>query len=210
MTVGLDRRPRQHDRGGLQQRSRLDGKVGGNTYKGNVFKGAYSITGGSADAHEQRGKRLSPAGVSGPFTVTVTAANINSVGVPNADNLANQDFALVVYNAGAAPALAAGGAILTHESCTPANGVIDPEETVTVQFTIENAGPASTTNLLATLLAGNGVAFPHPGPQNYGALAAGAAGHSRLFVPRPTARAARSSPRRCNSGRRGGPGDCQL
>ncbi len=81
----------------------------------------------------------------------------------------------MVYNAGAAPALAAGSAILAAESCTPTNGVIDPGETVTVEFTVQNAGPASTTNLVATLLASNGVAFPS-GAQTYGALAPGAAG----------------------------------
>ncbi len=42
----LDRRPGQHDRRRLQQRPGLDRTVGGNTYKGNVFSGAYSITGG--------------------------------------------------------------------------------------------------------------------------------------------------------------------
>ena len=149
--------------------------VGGKTYKGNVFRGAYSITGGTADTHDNVESVFLPAGASGPFTVTITAANINSVGVPNAGNLINQDFALVVYNAGAAPALAAGSAILAAESCTPTNGVIDPEETVTVEFTVENAGPASTTNLVATLLASNGVAFPSSA-QTYGALAPGAAG----------------------------------
>jgi hypothetical protein len=149
--------------------------VGGKTYKGNVFSGANSTIGGTADARNNVESVFLAAGASGPFTVTITAANINSAGVPNAENLINQDFALVVYNAGAAPALAAGSAILASESCTPTNGVIDPEETVTVEFTVENAGPASTTNLVATLLASNGVAFPS-GAQTYGALAPGAAG----------------------------------
>ncbi len=149
--------------------------VGGHNYKGNVFNGAFSVTGGSADSRNNVESVFLPAGVSGPVTVTVTAASINSVGVPGGAGLVNQDFALVVYNAGAAPALAPGGAVLAQESCLPANGVIDPGETVTVNFTIQNAGSASTTNLVATLQAGNGITVPS-GPQTYGALAPGASG----------------------------------
>ena len=149
--------------------------VGGKTYKGNVFRGAFSATGGSADAANNVESVFLPAGVSGAFTVTITAASINSVGVPGAAGLVNQDFALVVDNAGPAPVPAAGGAVLTRETCTPANGAINPGETVTVDLTIQNAGSASTTNLVATLLAGNGVVFPS-GPQTYGALAPGSAG----------------------------------
>jgi hypothetical protein len=114
-----------------------------------------------------------PAGVSGAYTVTITGTSINSPALPNADNEANQDFALVIYNAGSAPTLVAGNANLIRESCAPTNGVIDPGETVTVALGIQNIGSGSTTNLVATLLAGNGIAFP-TNAQFYGALAAGA------------------------------------
>ena len=70
----LDRRAGQHDRGRLQQRLDLTVNVGGNTYKGNVFSGANSVTGGSADAMNNVESVFLPAGVSGGFTVTVTAA----------------------------------------------------------------------------------------------------------------------------------------
>ena len=73
--------------------------VSGNTYKGNVFSGANSVTGGSADAKNNVESVFIPAGVSGAFTVTVTAANINSDGVPNEAPPTDQDFALVIYNA---------------------------------------------------------------------------------------------------------------
>ena len=39
-----------------------------------------------------------PAGTSGPVTVTVTATNVNSDGVPNNGIALDQDFALVAYN----------------------------------------------------------------------------------------------------------------
>lgn len=56
---------------------------------------------------------------------------------------------------------------LVLEGC--ANGSFDPDETVTVNFSLANAGSGNTTNLVATLLPGGGVLSPS-GPQNYGAL----------------------------------------
>jgi hypothetical protein len=73
--------------------------VAGLTYKGNVFNGQYSATGGKADAKNNVESVFLPAGVTGSVTVVVTAANINSDGVPNEAPSLDQDFALVVYNA---------------------------------------------------------------------------------------------------------------
>jgi hypothetical protein len=64
-----------------------------------VFSGALSVTGGSADVADNAESVFLAAGVSGPFTVTVTATNINSNGVPNIGTATDQDFALVIYNA---------------------------------------------------------------------------------------------------------------
>ncbi len=88
--------------------------VGGNTYKGNVFTGAHSVTGGSADTQNNVESVFLPAGVTGPFTVTVTATNINSDGVPNNGVALDQDFALVVYNACSTP-----GGTLSGVTATP-------------------------------------------------------------------------------------------
>ncbi|HWH70944.1 MAG TPA: hypothetical protein VNT26_16260, partial [Candidatus Sulfotelmatobacter sp.] len=52
------------------------------------------------------------------------------------------------------------GTTLVTEECQPANHAIDPGETVTVLFGLKNIGTASTTNLVARLLAGNGVVLP--------------------------------------------------
>lgn len=73
--------------------------VGGNTYLGNVFSSANSTTGGSADTQNNVESVFLPAGVSGTLTVTVTAANINSDGVPNLGTSTDQDYALILYNA---------------------------------------------------------------------------------------------------------------
>jgi PKD repeat protein len=64
--------------------------------------------------------------------------------------------------------LVADGLALVAEGCT--NGVVDPGETVTLNLGLKNAGAVSTTNLVATLLAGSGVVNPS-GPQTYGSLA---------------------------------------
>lgn len=72
--------------------------VGGQTYKGNVFKGQYSVTGGKADKKDNVESVFLPAGLGGQFIVEITAANINSVGVPGAASPLSQDYALVVYN----------------------------------------------------------------------------------------------------------------
>ncbi|MGA2748288.1 MAG: S8 family serine peptidase [Verrucomicrobiota bacterium] len=147
--------------------------VAGKTYKGNVFSGAYSTTGGTADAVNNVESVFLPAGVSGPYTVTISATSINSMGVPNDAGEVNQDFALVIYNTGSGPSLTPAGSLLISESCLPTNGVVDPGETVKVNLALQNVGLAATTDLVATLLASNGVALPSAA-QTYGALAPGA------------------------------------
>ncbi len=72
--------------------------VGGSPYKGNVFSKSNSITGGSADARNNVESVFLPPGVSGPYTITVTATSINSDGVPNNATPLDQDFAIVIYN----------------------------------------------------------------------------------------------------------------
>ena len=73
--------------------------MGANTYKGNVFSGADSVTGGTRGQPEQRGERVPARGRRrAAYTVTVTATNINSDGVPGNASALDQDFALVAYN----------------------------------------------------------------------------------------------------------------
>jgi subtilisin-like proprotein convertase family protein len=79
-----------------------------------------------------------------------------------------------------APALALDSVALVAESCGTPNQVVDPGETVVVNFALRNVGNADTTNLTVTLLATNGVVTPS-GPQTYGAILAGGAAVSRSF-----------------------------
>jgi hypothetical protein len=154
--------------------------VGGQTYLGNVFSGAWSIPGGSADVADNVESVFLPRGVAGAFTVTVAATSINSIGVPNGSNGLTQDFGLVIDNAVGAgsPIIEAAGAVLAVENCLPGNDVIDPGETVTVNFALQNTGIVNTTNLTATLQPGGGITTPG-GPAVYGALPGGGAPVSR-------------------------------
>jgi hypothetical protein len=72
--------------------------VGANTYRGNVFTGANSATGGAADTRNNVESVFLPPGLTGAATVTVTATNINSDGLPGNASALDQDFALVAYN----------------------------------------------------------------------------------------------------------------
>jgi uncharacterized delta-60 repeat protein/uncharacterized repeat protein (TIGR01451 family) len=60
------------------------------------------------------------------------------------------------------------GTALVSES-GPVNGVIDPNEEVSLLFAFRNASGTNTGNLLATLLTTNGIATPSA-PQSYGKL----------------------------------------
>jgi subtilisin-like proprotein convertase family protein len=161
----------------------LEVTVGGQTYKGNVFVGANSATGGTADPRNNVESVFVPAGVTGPFVVRVLATNIAGDGVPNSGGPLDQDFALIVPNAleVAQPVIASAGATITTESCSPATGTIDPGETVTVSFCLQNVGTLNTTNLVATLGSTGGVTSPS-GPQNYGVLVAGGSAVCRDFT----------------------------
>lgn len=157
--------------------------VGENTYKGNVFSGANSITGGTADGQNNVESVFLPAGVSGTFSVTVTAANIPSDGVPNEAPVTDQDFALVIYNGteSSLPVLSPESWELGAETCAPANARVDPGETVTVNFALRNVGSGEVTNLVATLQASGGV-FAPSAPQDYGLVATNGTIVSRSFT----------------------------
>ena len=71
--------------------------------------------------------------------------------------------------------------VITAESCAPANNGIDPGETVTVNFPLQNLGGSNTTNLVATLQNTGGVTGAS-GPQTYGVLIAGGPAVSRPFT----------------------------
>jgi subtilisin-like proprotein convertase family protein len=76
---------------------------------------------------------------------------------------------------------AAPPAVIAAESVAPANNALDPHETVTVRFPLQNFGTGATTNLVATLQPTGGVLAPGA-PQSYGALSPSMGAVSRPFT----------------------------
>lgn len=73
------------------------------------------------------------------------------------------------------------GYSFASESCLPANGALDPGETVTLHFALSATNGYAATNLVATLEETNGVVAPS-GPQTYGVLAADGTSVLRPFT----------------------------
>ena len=79
----------------------LEVTVGSTLYRGNVFTGASSSPGGTADARNNVESVFLPAGTSDCFSIVVRATNIAGDGVPGNVDITDQDFALLVYNGSA-------------------------------------------------------------------------------------------------------------
>ena len=97
-------------------------------YKGNNFGSqGWSVTGGSADTQNNtEGVYLGPT-APGQVTVTVTAANLNSDGIPTIGDGIDQDFAVVCYNASAEPGFSVTVSPNSQTICAPSS----------VEYTVE-------------------------------------------------------------------------
>jgi uncharacterized repeat protein (TIGR01451 family) len=90
-------------------------------------------------------------------SVPGSLTNTVSLGTSTSDPITNNNSATrVVTVISAAPQIVNAGRALVFES-GPVNGLIDPEETVTLSLALANVGSLDTVNLVATLLATNGV-----------------------------------------------------
>ncbi|MBA3263593.1 MAG: S8 family serine peptidase, partial [Thermoleophilaceae bacterium] len=135
--------------------------AGGEAYRGNVFGGTYSRTGGASDPRNNVESVYLPPGTSGRLSVTVRATALGGDGLPGSGDASDQDFALVVSNAGeqAAP-------VLVHQSTTildsgsggDGDGVLESDEQVELTEQVRNAGNADATGLSAILNGGPGLA----------------------------------------------------
>lgn len=78
----------------------LQVNVGGNFYRGNVFSGGVSTTGGSGDTVNNVENVWLPAGipVGTTFSVSVSAVALNGDGILGNADLTDQNFAVVAYN----------------------------------------------------------------------------------------------------------------
>ena len=140
----------------------------GQVYRGNVFSGQYSTTGGTADQRNNSESVVLPAGTSGEIAIQLIAANINSDGVPGDLDLRDQDFALVAGNFSeeAIPVFAADSARFVAETLGTTNGYVDPGETVTFDFALRNVGLVSSPTLSAQIVSNINVS-PVTGPLVY-------------------------------------------
>ncbi len=93
---------------------------------------------------------------------------------------------LTIHDTSGSFVVPAGAALISETNAGAPNGIIDSNETVTVLFALRDAGGLDVTNLIATLLATNGVTSPNvaggPPRQNYGYLAYGGHSVSRPFT----------------------------
>ena len=85
------------------------------------------------------------------------------------------------FTGGTANVVAVPPATIETESCTLPNNAADPNETITMQFPLQNVGTGLVNNLVATLLPGGGVLAPS-GPQSYGTLSPIGPSVSRPFT----------------------------
>jgi hypothetical protein len=129
----------------------------------------------ATDAAGNFSRQLAP----GTYTVTVTAPTFGTItGMVTVTDGGTATFSNCLAGA---PSIVSAGATLVTESCTPPNGAVDPNETVTISFCVQNTGGGNTANLVGTLQNTGGVNAAS-GPQNYGVVVAGGPPVCRNFT----------------------------
>jgi len=133
-----------------------------------------------SDASGQFSEGVTP----GTYTVTVSGPAGSGFGTCSQQVIVSAGGTSTV-NCCLAPSaiIVSAGATLVSESCSPANGVIDPNEVVTVSLCVQNTGGANTVDLMGTLQATGGVTnIQPPNPQDYGVVVSGGAPVCRNFT----------------------------
>lgn len=104
----------------------------------------------------------------------------------NAVLMAPSAATLTVYNENGSYVVPAGVALVPGSANYPANGILQPGQPATLSFAFRDAGGTNVLNLMATLLAANGVTSPNPStPQSYGELIVNGPSVSRPFTLTP-------------------------
>jgi subtilisin-like proprotein convertase family protein len=140
--------------------------AGGRTYKGNVFAGALSRTGGTADPRNNVESVYLPAGAVTRLGVTVKGTTIAGDGVPGIGDLTDQDFALVVSNADElAPTPVLSGEAPDLSDANPGgddDGAIEPGESFGLDQRIRNGGDGPATGIDGTMSGSGSLSFTQP------------------------------------------------
>lgn len=148
-------------------------RANGLTYRGNVFSGANSVSGGSADIRNNVESVFLSAGlpVGTIVQIEVRGTNIAAQADKTVTGV-NQDFALVGYNL----ATTAPVALLeqTAVSLPTGNGVIEPNECNALNLQLTNNGDAAATAISGSLTTSSPGVTIAQGTSTYPALAAGA------------------------------------
>lgn len=114
--------------------------------------------------------------------ITTSQARIMVQGTGNIFyDVSDVNFSIIPGSA--TPLVLLAGTTLVAEGGPTTNGVMDPYEPVTVNWSLINVGSSPTTNLVATLLTTNGIFYPGAA-QVYGAISAGGT-VSRAFTFTP-------------------------
>ena len=126
-------------------------RQGGRTYKGNVFAGGRSITGGDADRRNNLESVTLPQ-ATGRFSVEVLGTTVAGNGVPGAGDTTDQDFALVVSNAQAQPSpVLAPEAVVLSDSAGDNDGSLERDEQFGLTVGLRNGGDQNATGLSGSL-----------------------------------------------------------
>ena len=140
--------------------------AGGRTYKGNVFVGAFSRTGGTADPRNNVESIYLPAGTATQIGVTVKGTAIAGDGVPSVGDFTDQDFALVVSNANElAPTPVLSGEAPELSDAGPGgdeDGTLEPGEQFGLDQDIRNGGDGPATGITGTMSGAAPVTFTQP------------------------------------------------
>jgi subtilisin-like proprotein convertase family protein len=140
--------------------------AGGRTYKGNVFAGAVSRTGGTADPRNNLESVYLPAGTATRLGVTVKGTSIPGNGVPGVGDSTDQDFALVVSNADElAPTPVLSGEAPEVSDAGPGgddDGALEPGEAFGLDQDIRNGGDGTATGVSGTISGDPPVSFSQP------------------------------------------------
>jgi len=172
----------------------LEMKIGGGAFTDIVTAGGSFISGSythsiSASSGNPLGGAQAWSGDSGGFVSTTIKLPVSAIGQNvqfrwrcatdlstgsggwYVDNVGLSGRACCGTDISSPPLIQPASAVLLTESCSPANSTADPGETVTFALGLQNIGAGNASNLVATLLATNGVSSPS-GPRSYGTLAA--------------------------------------
>jgi subtilisin-like proprotein convertase family protein/subtilisin family serine protease len=142
----------------------LEVEARGNRYLGNVFAGALSRTGGSADTRNNVESVYLPPGTTGRFTVSVKSITVGGDGVPGVGDSTDQDYALVVSNADEQPApvlVQAGTMIDDPGPGGDSDGILESGESVEMTQLVRNSGSVTADGISAGLTGSPGFDVTH-------------------------------------------------